>query len=564
MINLYENEIRAPKSKSNANTVSTANVTALYERLSCEDGPEGESNSITNQKAFLEDYAAKNGFTNCRHYTDDGYSGANFDRPGWQQMIADIEAGTVKTVLVKDISRAGRNYVETGYYTEIYFAQMTVRFIAVNNGFDNADPDSTQFTGFVNVMNDWYRKDIARKISLAMEQKGKSGKPLATHPCFGYKKDPADKNKWIIDPEAAETVRRIFELAASGISQLKICRTLVREKYVTPGFYRAQHDPEGFGKQFATARPDHWRGNAVAVIVRRREYLGETVNFKTCPAKFPKHGVPAAPEAQMIFPGTHEAIVDHETWQKAQRIFHPEMTNVPGKPCVFTGLVICGECGRAMQYLRNSGHGESGYYICSTYKKSASYAERLCVSNKICVSVIAQIVKEVIQTVSHYAITDEAAFRRELIKESKASKPENIKQLMKLKHEKEKRAAELEHLMKKLYEDYALGHITEERFEKLSVSYEQEEDEIKRRLSEIETRINNTHSEEERAEQFLALARKYRDCTEVTDEMIRAFIEKIVVYKTLCTESGRTRNIEVHLNFIGNFSIPAEGMNHES
>ena len=560
MINLYENEIRAPKSKANANTSSVTNVTALYERLSCEDDLAGESNSITNQKTFLEDYAARNGFTNCRHYTDDGYSGANFDRPGWQQLINDIEAGIVTTVLAKDMSRVGRNYIETGYRTEIYFAQMGVRFIAVNNGFDNANPDSTQYIGLINVMNDWYRKDIAKKIRLAMNQRGKSGKPLATNPCFGYVKDPVDKNKWIIDPEAADTVRRIFELAVSGLSQSKICRTLAQEQYVTPSYYRAQHEPDGLGKRFVGNLPYQWKPLTILNIVKRREYLGETVNFKTRSSEYHKQRISNAPEEWMIFPSTHEAIVDRETWQAAQCIIHPEKKHTPGKPCILTGLMFCGECGVPMHLQHCSGKGKVSYYLCRTYQKSMSSPEHLCACNTIRVSVITEIVKEVIRTVSRYAITDEAAFRCAIERESRLIRPDERKLLEKSIHEKEKRIAELEHLVKKLYEDYALGHIPEERFDKLSVSYEQEEEEIRQSLSNLQTQINDTRVNAERAEQFLALAKRYRDCTEVTDEMIRAFVEKIVVHKTVRSESGqRTRDIEVHLNFIGNFTIPAEG-----
>ncbi len=230
MIDLIEKKDEVKTSRKNAaNHAVVENVTALYERLSRDDDMEGESNSITNQKSFLEAYAQEHGFTNCRHYTDDGYSGGDFDRPGWQQMIVDIEAGIVKTVLVKDMSRVGRNYVETGFYTEVYFAKMGVRFIAINNGIDNANPDSTEFAGILNIMNDWYLRDQSKKVRLAAQQKGRSGKPLSSNPCFGYVKDPTDKNRWIVDPEAAKTVKRIFELAATGTSQLEICRTMVRE-----------------------------------------------------------------------------------------------------------------------------------------------------------------------------------------------------------------------------------------------------------------------------------------------------------------------------------------------
>lgn len=256
MLDLIEKKTTVKKNEKNAvHHATIENVAALYERLSRDDDMEGESNSITNQKSFLEAYAREHGFTNCRHYTDDGFSGGSFDRPGWQQLIADIEDGIVKTMLVKDMSRIGRNYVETGFYTEVYFAKMGVRFIAINNGIDNENPDSTEFAGIRNIMNDWYLRDQSKKVRLAAQQKGKLGQPLAYNPCFGYVKDPDDKNHWIVDPEAAETVRRIFELAASGTSQMQICRAMIQEQRVTPGYYRARQSPNEFGKQYVDLPP---------------------------------------------------------------------------------------------------------------------------------------------------------------------------------------------------------------------------------------------------------------------------------------------------------------------
>lgn len=210
---------------------------------------------IVIQKDLLECYAKEQGFTSCRHYTDDGYSGGNFERPGWKQLIADIERRMVKAVIVKDMSRIGRNHIETGFYTEIYFEKMSVRFIAINNGIDNANPDSTEYAGILNIMNEWYLKDQSRKMRSAAQLRGKSGKPLTSHPCFGYRKDPKDKHRWLVDPEAAQTVRRVFELSASGLSQVKICRALAQARFVTPGAYHAQHDPHGYGRQFAGQKP---------------------------------------------------------------------------------------------------------------------------------------------------------------------------------------------------------------------------------------------------------------------------------------------------------------------
>ena len=540
-------------------------VTALYERLSCEDELDGESNSVTNQKSLLEAYARTNGFTNCRHYTDDGYSGGNFDRPGWQQLLADIEAGIVKTVLVKDMSRVGRNYVETGFYTEVYFARMGVRFIAINNNIDNANPDSTEFAGILNIMNDWYLRDVSRKIRSAAQQKGKSGKPLATNPCFGYVKDPNDKNHWLVDPEAADTVRRIFELAASGMSQLKICRTMVQEKRVTPGYYRAQREPDGIGKRYAKRAPYHWDPRMICKLVQRREYLGATVNFKTCHPEYRSKQVKVPVEDQLIFEGTHEAIVDKETWQAAQQIVHPEMSNKPGKPCVLNGLMVCGECGVPMKFHRMTGHEENSDYICRTHKKSAAYETRLCTHNSIRVTVIRQIVGDTLRTVNRYAIADEEGFRRRLAQEAAAYQPDDRKQLAKAIREKEKHIARLEHLLKKLYEDYALGHIPEERFDRLSAQYEQEEALLKAELADDQARLNEVQTASAQTDKYLALARKYRDYTEVTDDMILAFVEKIVVYRTIRPAKGqRTRQIEVHLNYIGQFPIPTEGMENEN
>ena len=563
MFDLIEKQ-NGRKTRASAKT-DVEPITALYERLSRDDEQEGESNSITNQKSLLQAYAQERGFTNCRHYTDDGYSGGNFDRPGWQQLLADIEAGIVKTVLVKDMSRVGRNYVETGFYTEVYFGRMGVRFIAINNNIDNDNPDSTEFAGILNIMNDWYLRDQSRKIRSAAQQKGRSGKPLTYNPCFGYVKDPKDKNHWLIDPEAADTVRRIFELAASGKSQLSICRTLVQEKRVTPGYYRFQHSPDGVGKQHTNRQPYNWDTRMLSKLVQRREYMGDTVNFKTYVTEYRGKRVSVPAEEQLVFPGTHEAIVDEETWQAAQQIFHPEMASAPGKSCALKGLMVCGECGVPMKFHRMTGHEECNDFVCRTHQKSAAYEERLCTHNSIRVTVIREIVRDTLRTVNRYAIADEEGFRRRLAREAATYQPDDRKQLAKAIREKEKHIARLEHLLKKLYEDYALGHIPEERFDRLSAQYEQEEATLKVELADDQVRLNEVQTASAQTDKYLALARKYRDCAEVTDDMILAFVEKIVVYRTIRPAKGqRTRQIEVHLNYIGQFPIPTEGMENEN
>ena len=545
---------------------STLPVTALYERLSRDDDNEGESNSIANQRKLLESYARENGFTNCRHYTDDGYSGGTFDRPGWKQMLADIEGNLVKTVLVKDMSRVGRNYVETGFYTEIYFGKMGVRFIAICNNIDNVNPDSTEFAGILNIMNEWYLRDASRKVRAALQQKGKSGKPLASRPCFGYMKDPDDKNHWIIDPEAAKTVRRVFELAASGMSQLQICRTLVQERYVTPGYYRLQHSPDGAEKQFENCQPYHWHHRMITKLVRRREYLGHTVNFKTSFSESRGKQIYIPLEDQLVFMGTHEAIVDEDTWQKAQRIFRPGTAKKAGPPCVLNKLLVCGECGVPMRFQRRyqttlSGRKENNAFYCYTHRKSAAYETRLCSYNSIRVSAVRQLIHNTLRMINRYAIEDEAAFRRQVEKIAKDAHPYDQKQLTKQIQTCEKRLAQLEHLLKKLYENYALELVPEERFILLSTQYEQEEVDLKIQVANAHARLAEIQAAAPQTDRYLALVQKYKDCTELTDEMILAFVKKIVVYKTIIAEDGqRTRRIDVYLNYIGQFAFPPEEM----
>lgn len=361
------------KTDRRANTVF-ADVTALYERLSNDDRQEGESNSIINQKALLENYAVEHGFANIRHYTDDGYSGGDFDRPGWEQLIHDIEAGIVKTVIAKDMSRIGRNHIETGFYTELFFPKMGVRFIAINNNVDSDDPASMEFTGFMNILNEWYLRDASRKVRSAAQLKGKSGRPLAANPCFGYVKDPQNKDHWLVDPEAAETVKRIFQLAAEGRSRPEICRTMVAEKRYTPGYYRLVNDPDGFGRQYQGLDPFRWGPSKIEKILERREYLGETVNFKTSYPDYHAKQRENPPDKWMTFPGMHEAIVDPETWAKAQRthrqirIAPRETIRHPLKDCLF-----CSRCGQPLFYHRCLKEPQSNSFLCRTYRNAKKY-----------------------------------------------------------------------------------------------------------------------------------------------------------------------------------------------
>ena len=541
------------------------NITALYERLSRDDELTSESLSISNQKIYLEGYARDQGFTNCRHYTDDGYSGGNFDRPGWKQLVADIDAGKVGAVIVKDMSRVGRNHIETGFYTEIYFAKMGVRFIAVNNGIDTSNPESTEFAGILNIMNEWYLKDQARKTRSAVLLKGKSGKPLTVNPCFGYVKDPADKDHWLIDPEAADTVRRIFELAASGYSQIEICRAMVQEGRVTPGHYHGKRHPNGYGRPYVNQPPFHWSLSSVTNIIQRREYLGETVNFKRRSRNQGDASAGISKQDMCIFSGTHEAIVDPEVWEAAQQLIRRRQNRKPcDAPSVYMGLIVCSECGVRMGFHRCTKNPAANAFACQTYKQSICYDHRVCVSNSVREAAVDGIVKDVIRNVSRYAMADEECFRNLVMEQARLSSSNSTKALEKRIRSMEKRIAELDYMLKKLYEDSALGRMTEERFEKLAAAYEQEQRDLKEKLHTEQAELQEARMKADCTDCFLALAKRYCDCTEVTDEMIRAFIQKIVVHPTIRDANGqKKRQIEVYLNFIGPLVVPPEGRERE-
>jgi len=358
-------------------TDKQAKWTALYERLSRDDDTFGDSVSIAHQKAYLRKYADEHGFANCHDYTDDGYSGGTFDRPAWNQMIADIEDGKVGTVIVKDMSRVGRDHLQTGFYTEIYFARNSVRFIAIDSRVDNARSDSNEFVPILNVFNEMYLHDQSRKTKIGFHAKGASGKPLMSTPNFGYLKDPENKCRWIIDPAAAETVRRIFELAAAGNNPNRIAMMLREERRVTPGAYFAERGQMNrcYAKKNATAYG--WSRSTVVSLLQAREYLGETVNFKTAKASYKAKRMATTKDEQLVFAGTHEAIINSETWEKAQQMLtrraRPHATPTSS---LWRGKVICARCGAPMYplhqkvKLRNESDSLSEFFICSTHRNA--------------------------------------------------------------------------------------------------------------------------------------------------------------------------------------------------
>ena len=338
-------------------------ITALYERLSRDDESAGDSNSIVNQKKYLEGYAAQHSFSNIVHYTDDGWSGGNFDRPAWKRLVADIEAGKVALVLTKDMSRIGRDYLQTGFYTEVLFRKFGVRFIAIGNSIDSADLNSSEFAPFVNIMSEWYLRDLSRKQRTAIRVKGESGKPTTNCAIYGYRKDPNDKYHWLIDEEVAAVVRRIFQLTIEGHGPYEIATMLCEEKIETPAAYFARQGRGVWKSKEDIPRPYSWNGFAVGQILSKPEYMGHTVNFRTHKESYKdKRAVVHAPEDWLIFENTHEAIVDKATWELAQRLRKtPRRHDTIGEANPLTGLLYCADCGAKLYNHRSRGTATKPY-----------------------------------------------------------------------------------------------------------------------------------------------------------------------------------------------------------
>ncbi|MBR0283056.1 MAG: DUF4368 domain-containing protein [Oscillibacter sp.] len=550
----------------------TDKITALYERLSRDDELAGESNSIVNQKRMLEEYAEQHGFSNISHYTDDGFSGGNFERPAWKRMIADIEAGKIGAVIAKDMSRVGREYLQTGYYTEIYFRQCGVRFIAVANNVDNADRNTQEFAPFLNIMLEWYLRDCSRKSYAALLARGNSGKPTTVNAIYGYKKDPEDKCHWLIDEEAAPVVRRIFRLSVEGHGPQEIARILMNDRVERPSCHMARHGQGTLKSTADFSTPYDWNSGTVRLILAKPEYMGHTVNFRAHKESYKdKKATPRPPEEWKIFENTHEAIVDPETWRLAQRCRETvRRTDSVGVANPLTGLVYCADCGAKMYNHRNAstaikkGKGVdpvSGLYPqdcfnCSAYTLSVHRLTKRCTAHHISTRALRELLLHTIRTVSAYAISNEDEFVEKVRAASEVRQQETAKELKRKISRDRKRIAELDGLIKKLYEAYATEALSKKRFASLTADYEREQEALEKSVAKEQAELDAFNADTVRADQFLALARKYTDFSELTAPMIFEFVDKTLVHEAQRNDGERTQEVEIFLNFIGKFDVP--------
>lgn len=543
-------------------------ITALYERLSRDDEQAGESNSIQNQKKYLEEYARQKGLRNIRHFYDDGYSGTNFNRPGFAALLEEIEAGRVETLVVKDLSRFGRNYLQVGYYTEILFPKKGVRFIAINNNVDSATPQDNDFTPFLNIMNEWYAKDTSNKIKAIFKSRMKDGMRCSGSIPYGYKRKPDDKQTLIVDEPAAEVVSKIFRLACQGNSTTAIADVLTAEQVLIPAAYAALHNPKNCRHKNVTD-PYRWNATTVGYILDRQEYLGHTVlgksiceNFKT------KQRRAATPDELMIFPDTHEAIIDQDTWDIARKIRMKKKPRVANGTYShrLSGLVYCADCGARMGFISpDARHGDKHYdsdsaFQCGNYRSTAAE----CVSHYVKTSVLEAAVLQAIQTVSKYVLENEAEFidqLRAVWNEHQTRATNSGQQEL---AEARKRMSDLDGKIQKLYESALNGLLPERQAQRMIQQYDEEQILLEKRIEELESLVQQDEIKEVDTSRFIALVKKYRDCEELTDTMLYAFIDRIEVHEAT---GGRTvyrqQKIDIHFNFIGNYYPPEETISEE-
>ena len=537
-------------------------ITALYERLSRDDfgkddDQQRESNSISNQKAMLEEFAARQGFTNIVHFTDDGISGTCFDRPGFLAMMKEVEAGNVEYLCIKDMSRMGRDYLKVGQIMEI-LRQRGVRLIAINDGVDSARGDD-DFTPFRNIMNEYYARDTSRKIRSTFQSKGKSGKHLTGTVIYGYLWNEA-RDQWLVDPEAAEVVKRIFSMTIDGYGPYQIASKLKSEKVLIPSAYLAQHG-EGVNKNKTFKDVYGWGSSTICNILEKREYLGHTINFKTRKHFKDKKSHYVPEDEWTIFENTHEAIIDQQTFDLVQKI-RGNVRRYPdgwGEAAPLTGLLYCADCGGKMYVHRTNNGKRISQYTCSQYSKVP--VGKLCTTqHRINEDVVLSLVSEMLKAIAEYAKHDRAEFVR-VVQEAQSSQQtaEVKKQRTRLATAKQ-RVSELEVLLCKIYEDNILGKLSDSRYATLDAQYEKEQSELTAEISVLEKAIKSYEKHEKDADRFIALIDKYENFDKLTIAMLNEFIEKILVHERDRKGSIQTtQEVEIYFNFVGRFVPPAFG-----
>ena len=530
-------------------------ITPLYERLSRDDELQGESNSISNQKQMLEDFARRNGLPNPTHFTDDGISGTRFDRPGFLAMMEEVEAGRVEAIVIKDMSRLGRDYLKVGQVMEV-LRQRGVRLIAINDGVDSLKGDD-DFTPFRNIMNEFYARDTSRKIRSVFKSKGMSGKHLTGTVIYGYLWDEK-REHWLVDEEAAEVVRRIFSLTLEGYGPYQIACKLSTDRTEIPVVHLARFN-EGVNRSKPVKDPYGWGSSTIVNILKKREYLGHTINFKTRKHFKDKKSHYVSEDEWTIFENTHEAIIDQQTFDLAQKI-RSNVRRYPngwGEAAPLTGLLYCADCGGKMYVHRTNNGKRVSQYTCSNYTKVP--CGTLCpTQHRINESAVLTLVSDTLRAIAEYSRNDRTEFIHTVQETQVAQQSADISKKRRRLAAAQKRAGELEKLICKIYEDNALGKLPDARYRALDAQYAKEQDALEIEIAELEKAVTGYEQSQKSAEKFIALIDKYENFDTLTNTMLNEFVEKILVHERARKGSqDTTQEIEIYFNFLGRYIPPS-------
>ncbi|MFR3296826.1 MAG: DUF4368 domain-containing protein [Acutalibacteraceae bacterium] len=530
-------------------------ITPLYERLSRDDELQGESNSISNQKQMLEDFARRNGLPNPTHFTDDGISGTRFDRPGFLAMMEEVEAGRVEAIVIKDMSRLGRDYLKVGQVMEV-LRQRGVRLIAINDGVDSLKGDD-DFTPFRNIMNEFYARDTSRKIRSVFKSKGMSGKHLTGTVIYGYLWDEK-REHWLVDEEAAEVVRRIFSLTLEGYGPYQIACKLSADRIEIPVVHLARFN-EGVNRSKPVKDPYGWGSSTIVNILKKREYLGHTINFKTRKHFKDKKSHYVSEDEWTIFENTHEAIIDQQTFDLVQKI-RSNVRRYPngwGEAAPLTGLLYCADCGGKMYVHRTNNGKRVSQYTCSNYTKVP--CGTLCpTQHRINESAVLTLVSDTLRAIAEYSRNDRTEFIHTVQETQVAQQSVDISKKRRRLAAAQKRAGELEKLICKIYEDNALGKLPDARYKALDAQYAKEQDALEIEIAELEKAVTGYEQSQKSAEKFIALIDKYENFDTLTNTMLNEFVEKILVHERARKGSqDTTQEIEIYFNFLGRYIPPS-------
>ena len=525
-------------------------ITALYCRLSQDDGNVGDSDSIINQKKMLAEYAERNGYTPYQFYIDDGFSGTNFERPQFKQMIEDAKKGTVKRIICKDLSRFGRDYIKVGLYTEFIFPDKDIHFIAVNDDVDSNVQKDNDLAPFKNLFNEWYARDTSKKIKAVKKAKGLAGEHMSCVAPYGYRKNPDNQKEWLIDEESAEVVREIFRLCVDGYGPRRIANILTERKILIPSAYALE---KGYAvRNNIPKNPCQWSSTVVVDVLERMDYLGHTVNFKTHRKSYKqKKKIENDKSEWKIFENTHEPIIDKSTFDIVQKIrANRKRPTKMGEMPMFSGILYCADCGKKLSFHRRANDPDTKHnFVCSNYRSDTHNCSMHYIRNVVVEQLVLENLREVVSYVKAY----EDEFVQMVMDADIKQKSKELAKKKRVLSDKEKRYTQLDGLFQRIYEDNVSGKLSDERFVKLSQGYEAEQKDLQSEIEALRMELSQEEQQSVNVKSFLFTVKKYTEIPELTSEIVHEFIDRIIVHEADKSSGKRIQEIEIIYNHIGVF-----------